>query len=314
MNSERVDVILATYNGMCYLEELLDSILNQTHKNITIFVSDDGSTDGTWDIVLNYSARDPRVIPISNVRQGGVINNFNNALRNSTSQYIMFADQDDVWLDDKVQSMLSAIKLEELSVGNLKPALVFSDLTVVDSKLGVIGSSFYRSNKLDPSNNKKLRYILWRSTVYGCTVIFNRRLFVKSGLVPDCSPMHDQWFALQAILHGKIAYLEQQTILYRQHENNVVGSHNKNFISKLLNAKKNILSIKKMTKKCIAQFNKLNREGDVDKILNSSYGSLSFTKRVLFAYDNIFPFFMERKVYAAIFIFYFLFTTNDSEE
>lgn len=307
MIDSNVDILLATYQGEKYLRELLESLINQTHKNISILVSDDGSTDSTWDIIKEYALKDSRIIPLSNTRNGGVINNFNNSLKYSTSDYIMFADQDDFWLSNKVEKMLKFLKEKEVADTNIVPTLAFSDLKVVDEKLDLLEASFYAMNGLNPYNNDKLNYLLWRSSVYGCTVMFNKSLLNKTPCVPDDVPMHDQWFALQAKIHGGIHYFPGQTIMYRQHESNVVGAHKTDFFSKLYRVNKSLKTIKKTAYKCIVQYKHIKNDGFVDDLLERNYGQLKFGQRVYFVFDNVFPFLSEKKIYALIFSFFFVF-------
>lgn len=144
MNVENltVDIVLATHNGERYISEQLTSILKQTHKKINIIVTDDGSTDDTIKIVKDYISRDDRVFLFEKKSNEGVIANFNNGLTQTTSNYIMFSDQDDVWDLSKVSLMLNEIVKKEKKDGAIGACLVFSDLRVVDEDLKIISESF----------------------------------------------------------------------------------------------------------------------------------------------------------------------------
>lgn len=192
MNSkDRVDILLATWNGEKFLEKQLNSILAQSYMNWRLLVSDDGSTDNSMSILMKYELRDARITIVNNLRKGGVVENFGELVRFSSSPYIMFCDQDDVWMNDKVCTMIHAIKYEEDMSDVSMPLLGFSDMSLVDEAGSVIKDSFYRSNKLDPNNNLDIRYLMWRSSVYGCTTIFNKSLLSMAAPMPMNVAMHD---------------------------------------------------------------------------------------------------------------------------
>lgn len=216
-----VAILIATYNGSAYLKDLLESIFNQSYKEIDVFVRDDGSTDGTQEILSQYNVT---VVPSS--ERLGVKSSFSrlldHAFHDSTADFFMFCDQDDVWLPNKVEKTLSKMISMNKQYGDL-PLLVHTDLQVVDSKLNKIASSMWCYQKIDPSKNDFNRLFL-QNTVTGCTAMINRRLAEVTLSFPDNAVVHDWWMALVASCFGKIGFLEEQTILYRQHEENVIGA------------------------------------------------------------------------------------------
>ena len=228
-----VDIILATYNGEKYLGEFLDSLIHQSHQDWLLFISDDGSADATVSIINNYCARDARIILVNSERQGGVVQNFAKCLTYSFSPYIMFADQDDVWLPKKIELLLNKIICIESSFTNHQPILVFSDLTLVNHNLDIISESFYKHNHLNPLNNIQYKFLYWRSTVFGCSVIFNKSLNEIVGEIDERVMMHDHIFAFAASLFGTVAYLDKPTVLYRQHSTNLIGGVNRNILYKI---------------------------------------------------------------------------------
>ncbi|MFN4244894.1 MAG: glycosyltransferase [Brevinematia bacterium] len=123
-----VEILLATYNGAKYLSELLDSIVNQTYKNIRILIHDDGSTDETRNIIKEYTQRYPDKITFidDGVKTNGSTWNFEHLMKFSTAERIMFADQDDVWLPEKVEISLNNINELEKVYGNQTPLLVYT--------------------------------------------------------------------------------------------------------------------------------------------------------------------------------------------
>lgn len=148
MKNVLVDIVLASYNGEKYISEQLDSILNQSHKNIQLYISDDGSSDTTVNIINEYVRKDSRVHLINMERVGGVIKNFETALEYTTANYIMLSDQDDFWEYNKIEKQLNAMLTEERKAGNVA-VLGYTDLALVDDKLQPISGSFYRAAGLN---------------------------------------------------------------------------------------------------------------------------------------------------------------------
>ena len=210
LNDETITILMATFNGEVYIKEQLDSLLNQTYNNIEIFVSDDGSTDRTIDIVQDYVKIDSR-IHFEKSKHGGACKNFSNLLlKHKDSQYIMFCDQDDVWDIYKVQKSYELIRNYEKV-----PALVYCDKTFVDEGLNALEIK-------ERNYSNSFKQILCQNHIYGCTMIINKQLI---GLltIPYFATMHDHWIALVAASYGVIEKLDETLIKYRQHNRNVTG-------------------------------------------------------------------------------------------
>jgi hypothetical protein len=137
--------------------------------------------------------------------------------------YFMLADQDDVWLPDKIERKLARLKELEAQNGSETPLLVFTDLKVVDEDLSVIEDSMWHYQRLDPAITQDWRGLLAQNVVTGCTIIANRAL--ADAALPFALPemMHDHWLAVNAAKYGRVAYLKDATVLYRQHGTNVAG-------------------------------------------------------------------------------------------
>ena len=304
-----VDILMATYNGGKFLAEQIDSLLRQRHSAIRILISDDGSSDNTLEVIRAFAARDSRVRLVNTVRQGGVVANFSKVLSASDADYMMFCDQDDVWLDDKVGSMLTALLARESEMGGATPLLGFSDLTVVHSDLQVDCASFYSSVGLNPHNNADPRYLMWSSTVYGCTTVFNRALAELGKSMPAGLPMHDQWLALLAASAGEVFYVARQTILYRQHAANVVGARRKSVVQRLASLRKNLGIVADDVRKCRVQFAAATlalRRRDKPVPAGFSFDLDRMSGRLAFVRHNVSPFSRERSVYALLFSVFFL--------
>ena len=218
---KKISILISTFNGKKYIKEQLDSIFNQTYKNIEIIVRDDGSSDNTIEILKSYNIK-----PIDTKINLGAMVSFEEllkyALQNSNSDYFMFCDQDDVWDTKKVEKTLAKMEEMEKEFGNI-PLLVHTDLEVVDEKLNTINSSFMNFQKINPRISK-FHNLLIQNTITGCTVMINRKLAQMCLPIPDKAIMHDWWIGLVATQFGKIGYLNESTIKYRQHTSNTIGA------------------------------------------------------------------------------------------
>lgn len=220
---EKVDILLATYNGEEYLREQIDSILNQTHTEFRLLISDDGSKDSTRKILEEYKNKDSRVEVFMQEKNLGVVKNFEFLLGKVDAKYYMFSDQDDIWKENKIEKSLN--KIEEGF------DLVYSDLEVVDENLNVTYNSYWKLkgiyNKIKKYNNFESLYL--NNFVTGCTIISRKDLIKDVLPLPNTSKyvLHDYWISLIISQNGKISYVEEPLIKYRQHKNNKVGSKKK---------------------------------------------------------------------------------------
>lgn len=221
---EKVNILMATYNGRKYLKEQIDSILNQTYTDFRLLISDDASTDSTLKILEQYEKKDKRIEIYSHEKNIGVVANFEFLLSKVRSEYFMFADQDDVWENDKVEKSLK--KLEETGSD-----LVFTDLEVVDEKLNQIAPSFWKQKgfyeKIKKYNGFDALYL--NNYINGCTMLCKSLWINKVLPFPRDSKyvIHDYWLALVVSQEGKLTYIEKPMMKYRQHGKNQVGSKRK---------------------------------------------------------------------------------------
>lgn len=210
---KRISVAMITYQGEKYIKEQLDSILVCLGKEDEIVISDDGSKDGTLAILKEYQMQDGRIRVIDGPRKG-VKANVENALRACEGEYIFLADQDDIWMPDKVERVMA--ELEKPEVG-----LVVHDAVVMDGSCeNVVLASFY---SLKGSGAGVLKNI-WRNTYIGCCMAFKRQLLEKVLPIPSYIEMHDQWIG---VLNDKFGYgtvfLPEKLLKYRRHGNNASG-------------------------------------------------------------------------------------------
>ena len=223
---DRVDILLATYNGERFLAEQLDSLIAQTHKNWRILARDDGSTDGTLALLKAYKAQlvDKMEIIDDSVGNLGSVGNFSALMEASSAPYVAFCDQDDVWRPEKLAVGLAAVTRLEKRWGVETPCLSFSDLEVVDEALNSTASSFWDHENISPDRASELSRVLSQNVVTGCTAVLNRSLAALAAPIPVDAVVHDWWVAITAAAFGRVAPVPQTTMLYRQHGENETGS------------------------------------------------------------------------------------------
>ena len=226
---DSVCVLLSTYNGETYIEEQLDSLLRQKDVDLRIVIRDDASKDNTIKIIEDYIKNNTSGAGITLLESDGNLGPakaFLELLKKAPSaDYYAFCDQDDVWLEDKIEKTRRHMERLEEDGGKDRPALVFSDLAVVDEDLCVIAKSMNEYQKLDPERTG-FGDLLIQSVVSGCTMMMNRACVEKAmqGFNPDNIIMHDWWCSLVAARFGRISYLDEAPILYRQHGGNSIGA------------------------------------------------------------------------------------------
>lgn len=226
-----ISVVIATYNGSKFLPEQLDSIYNQTYKNIEVIVCDDKSTDATVEILKRYQETYGLRYYINEHTQG-VIKNFEKGISYATGSYIALSDQDDVWLPNKLALSLDQLREVEGEYTTGGPAILFTDLAVVDEKLTPIHPSYWNYMQLNPAHTQ-LNRVLVENVVTGCTLLMNKAAVDLALPIPKEALMHDVWFLLVTTCFGKVTYLPEKTVLYRQHNQNVVGARQASWVQKL---------------------------------------------------------------------------------
>lgn len=212
-----ISVCMTTYNGEKYIKSQLSSILSQLDKNDEIVISDDSSTDKTISIIEKIT--DQRIKILKNNIFKSPVYNLENALKNAKGDYILLADQDDVWLPNKV---LETIK--HINENNV----VMSDAILCDSDLNII------STTLESWRHYQTGFIinLYKSRYLGCCMAFHKNKLKHILPFPKNLKAHDVWIGLLAELKGGLTYIPIPLIKYRRHENNfsTVGSTSTNSI------------------------------------------------------------------------------------
>ena len=276
-----VTILLATYNGEKYIGEQLESLLCQTYKNFICYIHDDGSQDKTVEILKAYEKNYPDKFKIYDyASQGSAQQNFYSMLWLVETKYAMFCDQDDVWKDDKIEKEREAIIKAEKEEKCEIPILVYTDLEVVDKERNVIENSFYKYMDISP-RNVTIKSLLLEGVAAGCTTIINRRMIYLMNTSNHGEIMHDLWASFIAIALGKMIFLSDSTMYYRQHENNVVGakinksktkrsiSLTRSYVERLRNMARNLLDILPITHeeyKFIKKFSNISNKSKLYRI------------------------------------------------
>jgi glycosyltransferase involved in cell wall biosynthesis len=224
---DRVDILLATFNGEQFIERQIESVLDQMDSGHRLLIRDDGSSDGTVSIVRRFAdRRSNRIVLLEDKGpQLGACRSFGRLLEHSDADYILLCDQDDVWLPGRIARPLERIQEVEREHGSNRPVLAHTDLVVVDENLDTIAPSFWSYSHLRPECGSGLNRLLVQNVVTGCATMMNRALARLACPIPSAAaPMHDWWLALVASALGQIETIPEATVLYRQHRGNCLGA------------------------------------------------------------------------------------------
>jgi len=269
MYDSKISVCMATYNGQKYLSQQIDSIINQSYKNLEIIICDDNSTDNTLQLLEKYAQTDSRIRVVKNSSNLGYVKNFEKAIGLSTGEYIALSDQDDIWEEDKLEVLLSLIK------DNL---LIHSDCALIDENNNLIQPSW----KGRLTTHKKYQDFLFSNVVTGCSVLFSKDLKEKILPFPDELIYHDWYVAIIAAKYNKIEYTEQTLFQYRQHANQDTGAFiRRNFFSRVTNVIKRLIS-QETNKEMIMKKQLQNLEA----LQSISQKSSIFTQEELYDIEN----------------------------
>lgn len=216
LHSERVAVLLATYNGREYLEEQVESILRQTHRNLRLVALDDCSTDGTYELLCRLGDADERVCVLLNSTNIGAVRTFERLLGEVSESYFCLADQDDVWCPFKIERQLQVLFESDA-------ALVYNDMEVVDRDLNVLASSMWQYAGTKPVEGRSVLPFIVRNPVSGCTILGDARHISSCLPFPEEIQMHDCWLTVCLAHLGGVVFDRTPVVKYRQHGNNDTG-------------------------------------------------------------------------------------------
>ena len=232
----KIAILLSTYNGTKYLEEQLDSILNQTYSNYVIVARDDGSYDDTIQLLNKYAKKftDKFHLLEQDLLNLGASDSFsylieyvleNKQSLGLESAYMMFCDQDDIWSLEKIHKQIDEmLKVEKQQTGTKPiPVLIHSNLRVVSEEKSLIAESFVHYQGLEIERNRFTNLVI-SNVVTGCTAFINEALARKAVPVSREAIMHDWWLSLVASAFGKLVFIDAPLVSYRQHDTNAIGA------------------------------------------------------------------------------------------
>jgi glycosyltransferase involved in cell wall biosynthesis len=207
-------ILLSTFNGLKHLQALLFSLEDQSEVDSTIFVRDDGSTDGTFEYIQELAKNSQHIVLLSDsLGNIGAACSFHILLQYATQhsdyEYFSFCDQDDVWYPEKVFRAVNAIQFND----NL-PILYCSNFAITNENLEIKG---FQNKKASYFNHKNA---LVENLAIGSTIVLNRR---AAEIVTKHDPFlevgHDAWYYLIISFYGQVIYDAEPTMLYRRHSN-----------------------------------------------------------------------------------------------
>ena len=231
-----VTVLLATYNGLPYLDEQIRSLKAQTVP-FRCLVQDDGSDDGTREVLETLFKEDPRFLPAGEQGQHlGAAANFISLLRQASGP-VALCDQDDIWEADKLEVLMQALSQAEGRYGSGMPLLIHSDLEVIGPDGETIHPSFFRHQKWNPEANT-LPQLLVQNNVTGCACLLSDslRALIARYARADQMFMHDWFIAQSAACFGRIQFVDRTLVRYRQHGDNAIGASKTGIFGRFMKA------------------------------------------------------------------------------
>lgn len=222
-----IHIMMATYNGEKYIKEQINSILAQTYTDWKLYISDDGSTDKTVNIIKEYERQYPeKIFVVSSEKK------FHSAKKNFSylfhiipkAEYYAFCDQDDIWEKNKLSKLLTYVMAKQ----NNEKVLVYHDMKLGSTKQKVFSNSFFEYSGFQLNDQLSLQQILLYNIVPGCSMLFNHKVRECIKEIPEACIMHDWWVLLVTICFGgQIIFCKETLSLYRQHEENQIGATKK---------------------------------------------------------------------------------------
>lgn len=212
IHTPRVAVVMATYNGEKFIEEQLQSIINQTYPNLEIIITDDCSTDGTYSIVQRYASQYPNITCYVNRRNIGYVKNFEKAIKLATADYIALSDQDDVWHPNKIALMMQHIN---------DASVVYCDSEFIDADGNRLNKKLSDIKNLQPVNDS-LPFVV-NNGVFGHAMLMHKCVALKAMPFPeDC--VHDWVIAFVASFANGVKFVNEPAVQYRQHAGNTANT------------------------------------------------------------------------------------------
>lgn len=218
-----IDIVIPTHNSSQWIDQFIESVLNQDNQNWQIITRDDGSTDDTAERMRSWAQRlGDKITIISNPDNVncGPVGSYNILLGASRTNWIMLADPDDIWKPNKISATMKAMLKAEKTSGADKPIVIFTDAEVIDEHGQILASSYWKWSRLNPKLAVIFHRMIVESSALSSTMMVNRATLNLALPVMGSSAFQDWWLALVASAFGKIVYLSERTISYRRHSSN----------------------------------------------------------------------------------------------
>jgi len=222
----KVSVVLCSYNGQKYIQKQIESILVQLEPGDELIIQDDLSNDQTFKILQRF--KQSKIKIFQNEANIGFVKNFLSAIQKASNEIILLSDQDDIWLENRLNLMYEVYQ---------KDSLVISDFKEVDDNLNRISSINNDSRTLKLSKTRLGQFLdvfFGRNKYYGCCFLFSKKFFSECYPPSSFIPSHDIWLAINASLHGKIILCHKITLLRRIHSMNVSSHNPRRFYLKII--------------------------------------------------------------------------------
>lgn len=215
-----ISVAMATYNGEKYIREQLTSIINQLGEDDEVIISDDKSSDNTTSIINEFIEKDKRIKLIKGPCLG-VIKNFENAISNCKNDYVFLSDQDDIWHDNKIESVLSCFE-------KTKADLILHNADIMQNG-EISNQTFFEKRGV----KKGIKNNILKNSYIGCCMAFKADMKKYILPFPENLPMHDQWIGIICEKYGKVEFIDTPLITYRRHDNNASGDTHSSVLTML---------------------------------------------------------------------------------
>ncbi len=214
-----ISIAMSSYNGERFIQEQIDSILDQSYSNLELIITDDGSSDKTIEIIKNYQKNDTRIKLYQNEVNLGFVQNFGKAISLCKGDYIALADQDDIWKKDKLKTFIAKIG---------ENVLIYSDADLVDEHAASMEQELIRpARKLVSGANN--RAFLLENCVSGNTLMFKKELLQYILPIPEGASFHDRWIVFVATTYGSITYTEEPMTYYRRYSEQITKKREKDY-------------------------------------------------------------------------------------
>ena len=222
-----ISIAMTTYNGEKFLRGQIDSILNQTYKDIELIICDDCSKDSTREILKEYEKKDSRVKLFFNEQNLGFKKNFEKAISLCNGEYVALSDQDDVWELNHLEKLLNILGNADIACGNAQ---------LIDEKGQSLGLKLNQTdglNYIPEKDNLIYRLIAGNGAFQGASMLIKRSFFQKALPIPEGVLFHDAWFAAASCFTNGINYTFDVINNYRQHQTQITSHKKSSYLTKI---------------------------------------------------------------------------------